>query len=63
MQNYRDENDKPTEMQLEYFLSLFIDGLKMLKPNDKSETDRNYAVCLTEAEKLYAYFVTYLMKK
>lgn len=41
-------------------LRVAMDRLKEYKPNDKSETDRRYAVTITEMEKVYAYFMTYV---
>lgn len=34
--------------------------LKFSKPNDKSPLDRNYAVAITDMEKLLAYFKEYI---
>lgn len=33
-----------------------LDALRKSKPKDRSEVDRVYAVCITEMEKLVAYF-------
>ena len=33
--------------------------LTVLKPNDRSELDRRYAVTITEMEKVFAYFSTF----
>jgi hypothetical protein len=35
-------------------------SLKLAKPNDGSEKDRRYAVAITETEKVFAYYWTYL---
>jgi hypothetical protein len=34
--------------------------VKECKPNDGSDIDRRYAIFITELEKVYAYFVTYV---
>ncbi len=33
-----------------------LDALRKSKPKDRSDVDRVYAVCITEMEKLLAYF-------
>lgn len=33
-----------------------LEALRKSKPKDRSEVDRVYAVCITEMEKLLAYF-------
>lgn len=38
-------------------------ALKDGKPNDRSEKDRFYAVAITEAEKLLAYFRQYIFQE
>lgn len=37
-------------------ISKLIDDLKELKPNDRSDLDRKIAICITDAEKMEAYF-------
>lgn len=34
--------------------------LREFKPNDRSDKDRRYAVTITELEKVYAYFFTWV---
>jgi hypothetical protein len=38
-----------------------IELIKFAKPNDRSDLDRRYAILLTELEKVYAYFMTYVL--
>ncbi len=42
-------------------LALSLKILREAKPNDRSEKDRRYAVAITELEKVYAYFNTYVI--
>lgn len=35
-------------------------AMREQKPNDRSDTDRAYAVAITEMEKLFAYFVVFV---
>ena len=37
-------------------LTKALEELKKAKPNDRSEMDRCYAVCITDLEKLIAYY-------
>lgn len=37
-------------------IAKLIDDLKELKPNDRSDLDRKIAICITDAEKMEAYF-------
>lgn len=37
-------------------LDNFAIALREMKPNDRSELDRDFSICITEAEKLDAYF-------
>jgi hypothetical protein len=39
-----------------------VDSLKAMKPNDRSDKDRYYAICITEAEKLIALYNWYYMQ-
>lgn len=40
-----------------------LDNLKLLKPGDRSELDRRYAVTITEMEKVMAYFWAFVMSE
>ena len=37
-----------------------IEAMREQKPNDRSELDRRYAVAITEAEKLLAYYLYFV---
>ena len=37
-----------------------LEDLKVYKPNDRSEKDRRVAITITELEKVYAYFKTFV---
>jgi hypothetical protein len=37
-------------------LQAALDALREAKPNDRSEADRAYQICITDLEKLIAYF-------
>lgn len=39
---------------------LLMATVKLYKPGDRSETDRNYAILITELQKAYAFYKTYL---
>lgn len=41
-------------------LRCLVAQLKSAKPNDRSELDRNYAICITDSEKLLAYFEKFI---
>ncbi len=43
------------------FLRYALEQLKAEKPNDRSEKDRHYAVCVTEMEKVCAYYMTWIV--
>lgn len=57
--------DKPTQREKNYgVLASFQDlatALKESKPNDQSPLDRHYAVSITELEKAFAYYFTYVV--
>lgn len=44
------------------FMVLLAD-LKSNKPNDQSQKDRQYAITITELEKVFAYYFTYVVNK
>ena len=54
---------KLDKFELNDKLSSLIQDMKNSKPDDRSETDRYYAVVITDLEKAYAYFFTYVMEK
>jgi hypothetical protein len=54
---------RTTTFEIGQMIINIIDLLKNKKPNDRSELDRNYAVIITDAEKLFAYFRTYIQDK
>jgi hypothetical protein len=41
-------------------LNSALEALKAQKPNDRSEADRYYAICITDLEKLIAVFRAYI---
>ena len=47
---------------LSEILDHFISELKWQKPNDHSDLDRNFSVCITDAEKLRAYLSYFIYK-
>ena len=40
----------------------FVNALKNAKPNDRSEKDRYFAIVITEVEKAFAVFMTFVRK-
>ena len=53
-------NKVPTVDDMRGMIMNVIFGLKDLKPNDRSDVDRHFAICITEAQKLNAYFEWYI---
>lgn len=53
----QEANGVPKEQFLRYALEM----LKNEKPNDRSELDRRYAICITELEKVVGYYVTWIV--
>lgn len=53
--------DKPTATDVIKAFGLALKTLKAAKPEDRSQTDRRYAVTITDLEKVMAYFVTYVV--
>jgi hypothetical protein len=50
--------------QLQKISKMFIkiiNKLQKLKPEDKSSTDRDFAICITDLEKVQAYFEYWIM--
>jgi hypothetical protein len=48
--------DQMTHNEVAAKLKDALEALRKSKPKDRSEEDRVYAVCITEMEKLVAYF-------
>lgn len=44
-------------------LEVTMEAMRKNKPNDRSAKDRCYAVAITDMEKLYAYFKTWIVDK
>ncbi len=49
------------EVQCYNALQVAMEALGIHKPNDGSEYDRRYAVTVTELEKVFAYFNTFVV--
>jgi hypothetical protein len=54
-----DEKKRPAKK--EEFLRYALQELKKEKPNDRSELDRRYAICITELEKVIGFYVTWIV--
>ena len=57
------ENNSTTTLTPDDVLSAFkttLSTLRAVKPEDRSGIDRRYAVTITELEKVFAYFYTYI---
>jgi hypothetical protein len=57
-----ESNKVPTVDDMQGMISNLIVGLKDLKPNDRSDIDRSFAICITDAEKLEAYFLWHIAR-
>lgn len=57
------DEQKLDKFELNDKLSGLIQDFKNSKPDDRSEIDRRYAIVITDLEKAYAYFFTYVMEK
>jgi len=57
------DEPKLDKFELNDKLATLLQDFKNSKPNDKSEIDRRYAIVITDLEKAYAYFFTYVMEK
>lgn len=44
-------------------LATVADVFKSFKPDDRSTKARAYAVCITELEKVYAYFAFFVLRR
>lgn len=56
-------SEKTNTLNKEDVLSSFkttLSTLRAVKPEDRSGFDRRYAVTITELEKVFAYFYTYI---
>jgi hypothetical protein len=54
-----DEKKRPAKK--EEFLRYALQELKKEKPEDRSELARRYAICITEMEKVCAYYMTWIV--
>jgi hypothetical protein len=57
-----DEPKVATKKEMQMLLLDVVSGMKNMKPNDRGTIDRSLAICITEAEKLVAYFSYYVMQ-
>lgn len=58
----REEMDaKPTPIDVLNAFGLALKTLKAAKPEDHTQTDRRFAVTITDLEKVMAYFATYVI--
>ena len=55
-----ESNKVPTVENMRKMIFDVLVGLNDMKPNDRSPVDRKYAVCITEMEKVNAYFNLYI---
>jgi hypothetical protein len=55
-------DEKFDKFQLSDKLATLLQEMKDSKPNDKSEIDSRYTIVITELEKAYAYFYTYVIE-
>ena len=53
----------PTVIDMGKMLQKVRIGMSDLKPNDRTNVDRSFAICITDIEKLIAYFDYYIAKK
>jgi hypothetical protein len=56
-----DADEKKRPATKEEFLRYALQELKKEKPNDRSDMDRRYAICITELEKVIGYYVTWIV--
>lgn len=59
-QNDNAASDKSQPATPKEYLRYALEKLKEEKPNDRSEIDRRYAICITEMEKVIGYYVTWI---
>ena len=55
------QDTKPTALEVLQTFGLALKTLKAAKPEDRSQTDRRYAVTITDLEKVIAYFGQYVV--
>jgi DNA repair ATPase RecN len=55
------EKNEKRPADKEEFLRYALQELKKEKPNDRSDMDRRYAICITELEKVIGYYVTWIV--
>lgn len=51
------------EHELQNRFATLIEDVRAAKPEDRSELARRYAITITELEKVYAYFVTFVAEQ
>jgi hypothetical protein len=54
--------DLDKDMQTAYHLQVALQAMKDNKPNDRSPTDRHWAVAITDMERVIAYFDYFIMR-
>ncbi len=54
--------DMSNEEVIEFAIKELLEMMKEEKPNDRSAQDRNWAVAITEVEKVKAYWNYYIVK-
>lgn len=54
---------KPNDEEVIVCIEEALRVLRVNKPDDRSEQDRRYAVTLTELEKVFSYFQTYVINE
>jgi len=51
------------EIEVHYHITEALKALRRLRTDERSPRNRLISVCITEAEKLYAFFVTYVLTR
>lgn len=54
-------NDKKSLNELSDMLAKLLQEMRNSKPSERNELARRYAVTITELEKVYAYFLEYVV--
>jgi len=54
-------NELSPEIEANYHITEAIKALRRMKSDERTPRDRFISICITEAEKLYAIFATYLL--
>jgi len=58
---FEESNKIPTTEDMAHMIFDVLVGLRDMKPNNRSELDRKYAVMITDMEKINAYFNHYVV--